>query len=123
MIKNIQHPRLLISENICKYKFFALFVSQAPLCLKDHLETPTPNDVILRTVTMLANIFNTMSEKKISQEALPTGYKTDLSGSMFVVLNDPDYKPTLRGTVLGLTRHEDGDISLQASRLYKHFDV
>ncbi|GFR64001.1 retinitis pigmentosa 1-like 1 protein, partial [Elysia marginata] len=92
----------------------------APFCLMALLAPPTQNDVILRMVTMLANIFTTMREKSLGPETLPSGFTSESTESMYLTLNDTERLPTLRSKVFRLTHNDNEDVTYQASKLYKY---
>ena len=90
---------------------------QAPNNLLDLLELPTPNDVILRMVTFLANIEESLYNSPRAPLAAEEGVESPLT--LHIALLGVDGAPKLRNKVFRLTRHEDEDVVFQASRLYK----
>ncbi|GFO01918.1 Armadillo repeat-containing x-linked protein 1 [Plakobranchus ocellatus] len=119
MVK-VQSLKILVNLSLDEDMVPHLLAAKAPVCFMDLLESSSDSDVILRTVTMLANIFVAMKEKTIDRGALPVGPNADLSLCVFVILTDTDSILDLRTKVLHLTKHNDEDVCFQASRLYKN---
>ena len=98
--------------------FYSLFL-QAPSCLFDLLDINYDVDLLLRTVTFLANILSIMQERDLSPSSLPPDEKAPSPETLYSALFALDRRDALRNKIYRLTRHDSPDVCYQASRLYK----
>lgn len=107
--------------NSCKFILYeSQNVFQAPEKLLELLDRPSQNDVILRAVTMLANIHSVIDQNSLTSMSLPVDEKVESPETLFMKLTGLDLVANLRSKVFRLTRHDDEDICYQASKLYKY---
>ncbi|RUS73431.1 hypothetical protein EGW08_018806, partial [Elysia chlorotica] len=116
----VQSLKVLVNLSLDDEVVPHILAGKAPLCLLSLLAPPTQNDVTLRAVTMLANVFTTLRAQKLGPESLPTGHNSDSAESIFTILHDAEGMLSLRSKVYRLTKNDDEDVTYQASRLYKY---
>ncbi|CAL1531359.1 unnamed protein product [Lymnaea stagnalis] len=105
---------LSLDEDVVPY----LLAAKAPPNLIEFLDRPTANDLILRAVTLIANIHTVIDTLQLTAASLPVDEKAASPETMYMALTGIDRLPTLRSKVFRLTRHEDEDVVYQASKLY-----
>ena len=96
----------------------SLLFPQAPGCLLDLLDINYDVELLLRTVTFLANVMAILQERDLSPSNLPPDEKAPSPETLFSALMALDRRDALRNKVFRLTRHDSTDIQYQASRLY-----
>jgi hypothetical protein len=92
---------------------------QAPSCLLELLDVNYDVDLLLRTVTFLANVTTIMQERQLTASSLPPSEKAPSPETLYASLSALDQRGVLRNKIFRLTRHKSEDVSYQASRLYK----
>nr|KAG5697108.1 hypothetical protein BaRGS_002024 [Batillaria attramentaria] len=97
-----------------------MLAAKAPECLMELIDINCDMDLLLRTVTFLANVMAIMQEKDLTSSSLPPDEKAASPETMYAALFALDRKDALRNKVYRLTRHQSEDVCYQASRLYKY---
>ncbi|XP_059152221.1 uncharacterized protein LOC131938275 [Physella acuta] len=119
MVK-VQSLKVLVNLSVNEELVPYLLAAKAPEKLLELLDRPSQNDVILRAVTMLANIHSVIDQNKLTAISLPVDEKVESPETLFMKLTGLDLVSNLRSKVFRLTRHDDEDICYQASKLYKY---
>ncbi|BFZ10961.1 hypothetical protein BsWGS_14000 [Bradybaena similaris] len=116
-IAKVQSLKILVNLSLNEDTVPQLLAAKAPSNLMELLDSPTPTDLILRTLTMLANIELALYKGSVS---IPEEVKTASPETVYMVLHGTNRLPVLRSKVLRLTRHSDEDVSHQASKLNQY---
>ncbi|KAL8621158.1 hypothetical protein ACOMHN_004829 [Nucella lapillus] len=95
-----------------------MLAAKAPSCLLDLLDVNYDVELLLRTVTFLANVMAITQERGLSPSNLPTDEKAPSPETLLSALVAHDRRDALRNKVYRLTRHSSSDVCYQASRLY-----
>ncbi|XP_035828308.1 uncharacterized protein LOC101864094 [Aplysia californica] len=115
----VQSLKVLVNLSLDKDLVPNLLAAKAPSCLLELLDLPTSNDIILRVVTLLANMEQSLQDEPRAPLALPVEEKVESPLTLHTALRGVTQLPHLRNKVFRLTRHDDEDVVYQASRLYK----
>jgi len=91
---------------------------QAPCCLLDLLRSNCDEDLLLRWLTILANISSTSRQLNITYVTLPTQYKAASPETMYTALYGLNNSAKLKSKVFVLSRHDNESIRSQATRIY-----
>ena len=91
---------------------------QAPRCYL-HMLTPDENSThLLRWITILANVLNTVKGKEITSNDLPCEHKAASPETMYSALYGVDSKAKIKSKVFILSRLDQEDVKPQATRIY-----
>ena len=85
----------------------------------EFLKTPATEDaIILRFVTLLANILHVVKDKNITASSLPTDDKAASPETMYTAIFGLNNRGELKNKSFLLCRHPSEDIRHQAARVY-----
>ncbi|KAK7102504.1 dentin sialophosphoprotein-like [Littorina saxatilis] len=115
----LQCLKLLVNLSLNADMVPHMLAAKAPSCLLDILDINYDVELLLRTVTFLANVMTIMQERNLSSSSLPPDEKAPSPETLYSALCALDRRDTLRNKVYRLTRHDSEDVCYQASRLYK----
>lgn len=97
------------------------FSVQAPDGLLQLLQpADTDSTVILRFVTLLANILQVVKEKNIKSSSLPSADKAASPETMYTALLGIGNVANLKNKVFLLCKHQEEGVRNQAAKVYKH---
>lgn len=92
--------------------------SQAPSCLLDLLRSDSDEDLLLRWLTILANILSTSRQLNITYVTLPTQYKAASPETLYTGVYGLNNSAKLKSKVFVLSRHGNESVRCQATRIY-----
>ena len=93
-------------------------VFQAPSSLLELLNIDKEEDILLRWMTVLANILQTTKEKQITSASLPTDFKAPSPETMYSALYGLNHPIQLRSKAFVLSKHSNDEIRQQATRIH-----
>ncbi|XP_076448020.1 uncharacterized protein LOC143284839 [Babylonia areolata] len=116
----LQCLKLLVNLSLNADMVPHMLAAKAPSCLLDLLDVNYNADLLLRTVTFLANVMAIMEERGLTPSTLPPDEKAPSPETLLSALVAHGSREVLRNKVYRLTRHDSEDVCYQASRLYKY---
>lgn len=84
----------------------------------DLLSPNTAQDLLMRWLTILANIMWTARDEGITYGSLPTDHKAASPETMYTALYGLSSTAKLKSKVFVLSKHADSDVRYQATRVY-----
>jgi hypothetical protein len=91
---------------------------QAPGCVLDLLQPTEEVDIVLRWLTILANIMSTTKNSRLTSGDLPTDDKAASPETMYAALYGLNCIAKLKSKVFVLSKHHEDNVRTQALRLY-----
>ncbi|CAG5118028.1 unnamed protein product [Candidula unifasciata] len=119
-IARVQSLKILVNLSLNETMMPHLLASKAPRNLLELLDMPTPTDLTLRTLTMLANLEVALNNSSELLASIPEEAKTASAETVYKLLHGADRLSFLRSKVLRLTRHNNEDVAHQASKLLQY---
>ena len=100
----------------CSNNLLLLF--QAPSCAISLLKQSTDPALLLRWLTVIANVLWTAREQGITSATLPTAHKAASPETLYTALYGLHAAGRLKSAVFVLSKHGEQDVRYQATRVY-----
>ncbi|ELU11608.1 hypothetical protein CAPTEDRAFT_227480 [Capitella teleta] len=95
-----------------------LLAAKAPSVVLDLLLPSQPGDIVLRWLTILANIMSTSKDSSLTSCDLPTNDKAASPETMYAALFGLNNRAKLKSQVFVLSKNTDDGVRAQALKLY-----
>ena len=91
---------------------------QAPVSMLALLVPTSTEEVLVRWMTILANVMSTVRDNAITYATLPTDYKAASPETMYTAIYGLNNVVQLRSRVFVLSKHTNEDVRYNATRIY-----